>query len=108
MFRPICRHATRQFNVTNLAATLRSRYLHAPVSFDWKDPLGSATLFTDEELAIAETAESYCQERMLPRVLGMFSKDRAIQLFAYSVLQRHTGTKTLTRRYWKRWESLAY
>lgn len=42
----------------------------APLQFDWKDPLTAANLFTEEELAIAETAESYCQERMLPRVLG--------------------------------------
>jgi glutaryl-CoA dehydrogenase len=44
--------------------------LHAPVAFDWKDPLNVANNYTEEELAIAETAESYCQERMLPRVLG--------------------------------------
>ncbi len=45
--------------------------MHAPVAFDWTDPLNAKNLFTDEELAISETAESYCQERMLPRVLGM-------------------------------------
>jgi glutaryl-CoA dehydrogenase len=28
-------------------------------------------LFTEDELAIAETAEDYCQERLLPRVLGI-------------------------------------
>ena len=47
------------------------RYAHAPAAFNWRDPLGSDNLFTEEELAIAETAESYCQERLLPRVLGM-------------------------------------
>lgn len=46
------------------------RYAHAPVPFNWEDPLGSASLFTEEELAIQDTAKSYCQERMLPRVLG--------------------------------------
>lgn len=39
--------------------------------FDWEDPLGSKNLLTEEELAIADTAERYCQERMLPRVLRM-------------------------------------
>lgn len=43
-----------------------------PVSFDWKDPLNANSLLTEEEQAISETAESYCQERMLPRVLGTF------------------------------------
>lgn len=40
----------------------------APV-FDWQDPLASKTLLTEEELAISETAERYCQEQLLPRVL---------------------------------------
>jgi glutaryl-CoA dehydrogenase len=37
--------------------------------FNWQDPLSSNTLLTEEELAISETAERYCQERLLPRVL---------------------------------------
>lgn len=40
-------------------------------AFDWEDPLASKNLLTEEELAIGETAERYCQERMLPRVLRM-------------------------------------
>lgn len=51
--------------------TITKRYAHAPVALNWEDPLNSASLFTEEELAIQETANSYCQERMLPRVLGM-------------------------------------
>jgi hypothetical protein len=46
------------------------RHAHAPAAFNWEDPLNSATLFTEDELAIQETAHAYCQERMLPRVLG--------------------------------------
>ena len=72
MLRPFCRHATRQLSGAARPAVLGKRYLHAPVQFDWKDPLNAANLFTEEELAIAETAESYCQERMLPRVLGLY------------------------------------
>ena len=51
--------------------TITKRYAHAPVALNWEDPLDSASLFTEEEVAIQETANSYCQERMLPRVLGM-------------------------------------
>lgn len=47
------------------------RYAHAPVALNWEDPLDSASLFTPEELAIQETARSYCQERLLPRVLSI-------------------------------------
>ena len=52
--------------------TITKRYAHAPVSFQWDDPLDSASLFTEDEAAIQETAHSYCQERMLPRVLGEY------------------------------------
>ncbi|KAG5997608.1 hypothetical protein E4U43_002596 [Claviceps pusilla] len=48
-------------------------YASAPkMAFDWQDPLASKNLLTEEELAIAETAERYCQERMLPRVLQAY------------------------------------
>ncbi|KAF4417055.1 glutaryl- dehydrogenase [Fusarium acutatum] len=38
--------------------------------FDWEDPVSSKSLLTSEELVIQETARAYCQERLLPRVLG--------------------------------------
>jgi len=38
-------------------------------SFDWADPLSAKTLLTDEESAVAQTAERYCQERLAPRVV---------------------------------------
>lgn len=59
--RPLCRPmATRSYATANKTA------------FDWEDPLGSKNLLTEEELAIGETAERYCQERMMPRVLRTF------------------------------------
>ncbi|KAK3990857.1 putative mitochondrial glutaryl-CoA dehydrogenase precursor [Cladorrhinum sp. PSN332] len=42
------------------------------VKFDWEDPLGSKNLLTEEELAISETAERYCQEQLAPRVLQAY------------------------------------
>ncbi|KAK2043525.1 acyl-CoA dehydrogenase domain-containing protein [Colletotrichum somersetense] len=44
--------------------------------FDWEDPLNSKNLLTEEELAISETAERYCQERMLPRVLQAYRDEQ--------------------------------
>ena len=65
------RHALRRQLVHAVKTpTITKRYAHAPVAFNWEDPLDSASLFTEEELAIQETAHSYCQERILPRVLG--------------------------------------
>ena len=73
MFRPITRQAARQLTTTGRAATIGRRHLHAPQAFDWTDPLGAKNLYTEDELAISETAEAYCQERILPRVLGTTS-----------------------------------
>ncbi|ORY13283.1 glutaryl-CoA dehydrogenase-like protein [Clohesyomyces aquaticus] len=75
MFRPICRLSTNQLSKTARSAAIGIRRLHAPVPFDWKDPLGANNLFTEDELAISETAESYCQERMLPRVLEAYRNE---------------------------------
>ena len=50
---------------------IHRRYAHVPVAFNWEDPLDAASLFTEEELAIQETAKSYCQQRLSPRILGM-------------------------------------
>jgi len=43
--------------------------------FDWEDPLNLNNLLTEEEQAISETARSYCQERMLPRVLEAYRNE---------------------------------
>ena len=44
-------------------------------TFNWEDPLDSAALFTEEERAIQDVAHSYCQERMLPRVLEAYRNE---------------------------------
>lgn len=76
MYRPIIRSfVLRRLRIVAWPEATRG-YASAhgtPQPFNWEDPLGSQNLFTEEELAIAETAESYCQERMLPRVLRMYS-----------------------------------
>ncbi|KAL1884160.1 hypothetical protein VTK73DRAFT_6829 [Phialemonium thermophilum] len=43
--------------------------------FDWEDPLLTKDLLTEEELAISETAERYCQEHILPRVLQAYRNE---------------------------------
>ena len=69
MFKSVATRAARQF--VQPACAGRRYASGTSAAFDGKDPLGSNNLYTEEELAIAETAESYCQERMLPRVLGV-------------------------------------
>ncbi|KAI8939083.1 hypothetical protein NX059_004922 [Plenodomus lindquistii] len=75
MLRPLYRHAARQFSSPVRNIGIGKRCMHTPVAFDWQDPLNASSLFTEEELAISETAESYCQERMLPRVLDAYRNE---------------------------------
>ncbi|KAB5542401.1 glutaryl-CoA dehydrogenase [Coniochaeta sp. 2T2.1] len=65
------RLATQQAASTPL---LRRSYASAsPISkFDWEDPLLAKNLLTEDEIAIAETAERYCQDHLLPRVLQAY------------------------------------
>jgi glutaryl-CoA dehydrogenase len=69
MFRPIYRRISRQASNSLKPLSLR-RLASSKASFNWEDPLASQNLFTEEEIDIAETAESYCQEQLQPRVLG--------------------------------------
>jgi glutaryl-CoA dehydrogenase len=57
-----------------LAPTCKRSYTSA-TAFNWEDPLDLNSLLTEEERAIQETARSYCQERLLPRVLEAFRKE---------------------------------
>ncbi|KAF7168264.1 hypothetical protein CNMCM5623_001307 [Aspergillus felis] len=43
--------------------------------FNWEDPLAASELYTEEELAIQDTARQYCQERLLPRVLDAYRNE---------------------------------
>ncbi|KIW05525.1 uncharacterized protein PV09_03406 [Verruconis gallopava] len=78
MFPSMCRHVLRpraSQSVRNAFRTSRARSLHAPAAFNWKDPLGASNMYTEDELAIAETAEAYCQDRLLPRVLEAYRQE---------------------------------
>jgi len=73
MYRPVIRSTARQLTSAARPVAVRGYAAHAtPQQFNWEDPLNAKSLLTDEEIAISETAEAYCQERMLPRVLREF------------------------------------
>ncbi len=70
MYRSLARSTASQLTSAARPVAVRGFAAHAtPQPFNWQDPLNAASLLTEEELAISETAEAYCQERMLPRVL---------------------------------------
>ena len=70
------------FNLTQKAARrilsrkaihdCQRRFASTRVPFQWEDPLGSQHLLSEEELGIQDTARSYCQDRLLPRVLDAY------------------------------------
>ena len=76
----------RQLGNASKSSTITKRYAHAPVVLNWEDPLNSASLFTEDELAIQDTAKSYCQERMLPRVLGIRIHGQSFSIDANTVV----------------------
>lgn len=74
MFKPVLRVSGKRLAAAARPAAVRTYAAQAAApKYNWNDPLGAQNLFTEEELAVSETAESYCQEQLLPRVLGMFS-----------------------------------
>jgi hypothetical protein len=72
MYRPALRLlSARTVGLSTRTAAVRGYASSASgQTFDWRDPLFSSNLLTEEEIDIAKTADAYCQERMLPRVLG--------------------------------------
>ncbi|KAK7950980.1 glutaryl-CoA dehydrogenase [Apiospora aurea] len=76
MFRPAVRRCARPFTTSFRQGRAARSYASAShPAFDWEDPLASKSLLTEDELAISETAERYCQERMLPRVLEAYRNE---------------------------------
>lgn len=63
----------QSFRAFARTAAARPAAARSYATFNWEDPLNANNLFTEEEQAIAETAERYCQERLQPRVLRMAS-----------------------------------
>jgi glutaryl-CoA dehydrogenase len=70
MYKPLLRTVAKQSSFATRPVASRNYAAHAtPQPFNWEDPLNAQSLLTEDEIAISETAEAYCQERMLPRVL---------------------------------------
>ncbi|KAL6412710.1 Glutaryl-CoA dehydrogenase, mitochondrial [Ilyonectria robusta] len=74
MFRPILRTCTRSSRAMApmRACATRSFASAKGPAFNWEDPLNTQNLLTEEEIAIGETAERYCQEQLQPRVLQAY------------------------------------
>ncbi|GLA33760.1 hypothetical protein AnigIFM63309_000594 [Aspergillus niger] len=72
-FRTASRHLHR---LCRAPATSRNASVRGyATTFNWEDPLVASELYTDEELAIQDTARQYCQERLLPRVLDAYRNE---------------------------------
>ncbi|KIV77287.1 hypothetical protein PV11_09098 [Exophiala sideris] len=72
--RSLYRQAARA-RLTPSKTFLCRRHASTPAAFQWEDPLDLNNFLTEEEQAIQETARSYCQERLQPRVLEAYRKE---------------------------------
>ena len=58
------------------AQTMAPRQASAPASFQWDDPLLLEEQLTDDERMIRDTARSFAQERLLPRVIEAYREEK--------------------------------
>ncbi|RDL33878.1 Acyl-CoA dehydrogenase NM protein [Venustampulla echinocandica] len=73
MYRPLIRNTASHCAVAARPIACKGYASSAtPPPFNWEDPLNAKSLLTEEEIAISETTEAYCQERLLPRVLQAY------------------------------------
>lgn len=64
-------------HVVSLSSAARlpgARRALAQAAYDWRDPLLLKESLTEDEKMISETAQQYCQKRLLPRVIGLLPK----------------------------------
>lgn len=57
------------------ALALGPRSFATLAKFDWKDPLSLDEMLSEEERAIRDTASSYCQASLMPRVKDAFRNE---------------------------------
>ena len=50
---------------------------HAKAQFKWDDPLLLDEQLTEDERMVREAAASFCQDKLLPRVLEAFRSEKA-------------------------------
>ena len=54
----------------------------AEASFNWEDPLLLDSQLTDEERMVRDAARSYCQDKLLPRVVNAFRNEQTdVEIF---------------------------
>jgi len=54
----------------------------ADASFNWEDPLLLDSQLTDEERMVRDAARSYCQDKLLPRVVNAFRNEKTdVEIF---------------------------
>ncbi|KAI8067004.1 glutaryl-CoA dehydrogenase [Gilbertella persicaria] len=68
--RSVLRQTSR---ITPLAS--RAMASKAFVKYNWEDPLHLDRLLTEDEIFVRDAAKSYCQERLLPRVVNAYRNE---------------------------------
>ncbi|KAG8537242.1 hypothetical protein GDO81_024841, partial [Engystomops pustulosus] len=63
------RAATRGLSISTARAQGTAAKHIARVQFDWRDALSLDSRLTEDEVMIRDSFRSYCQERLMPRIL---------------------------------------
>lgn len=60
-----------------------SKYVTEKVQFNWRDGLDLEGLLTEEEIMIRDSFRTYCQEKLMPRILMANRNEGARLLFGF-------------------------
>ena len=52
------------------------------VKYNWQDPLNLESLLTEDEIFVRDAAKSYCQEKLLPRVINAYRNECKYKSFS--------------------------
>lgn len=53
--------------------------------FDWQDPVNLESQLTEEEIIVRDQCRSYCQEKLMPRIL-MANRNESNRIFSQELL----------------------
>ncbi|KAI7908300.1 glutaryl-CoA dehydrogenase [Cokeromyces recurvatus] len=62
--------------IVNSHIISRTMASKAFVKYNWEDPLNFEKLLTEDEIFVRDAAHSYCQERLLPRVINAYRNEK--------------------------------
>ncbi|KAG2232085.1 glutaryl-CoA dehydrogenase [Thamnidium elegans] len=70
------RQLLRQKSLVTPTLVTRTMASKSFVKYNWQDPLNLESLLTEDEIFIRDAAKSYCQDKLLPRVIDAYRNEK--------------------------------